>query len=394
MTAPEILGQLGSLHQLLRDLVHEERDDRIPVPGLGTLGWHLGQSVYREVYWLREIVAGESDLTARVRHIFGPGDLDLGARCALLPPPDHLLQWAAQAQDEDLRRLATPGALPLHALLREDRLAWYLLQQTAKDYERMLSVRLVRALEAGGGDPYLVAAPLEPASFLVDTLAEVTQGHYRVGSRQEPFAYANELPPLAVELSSFRIAVQPASNAQYLAFMRAGGYDDGTLWDEPGRAWRAAGGAGSAAPLHWRRDPKGHWYGLGLAGPGDLPADQPVSGVNRHEAQAYANWVAAKGGAGAGAVLQHEYQWEVAARSGAIAGVGRAWEWCSNPFHPYPDYVAFPRPGDDPFDAGYSSLRGGCLHTQRCLRRASLRHFADPAERHGFAGIRLVFPPA
>jgi len=391
MTSPEILGQLGSLHQLLRDLVQEARDDSSPVPGLGTLGWHLGQSVYREVYWLREVVAGEPDLTARVRHIFGPGDLDLGARCALLPPPEHLLRWAAEAQDEDLRRLATPGALPRHALIEEDRLAWYLLQEAAKDYEHMLSVRLVRALAARGGEAYLVAAPLEPADVLVETPAEVTQGHYRVGSRHDPFAYANELPPLAVELSSYRIAVQPVSNAQYLAFIQAGGYGEAALWDEAGLAWLAAGPG--QAPLHWQQDPRGRWYGLGIAGPGDLPADQPVSGINRHEAQAYTNWVAAQGGAGTGAVLQHEYQWEVAARSGAIAGMGRAWEWCANLFHPFPDYAPFPGPGTDPFEAGLVSLRGACLHTQRCLRRASLRHWADPAERRGFAGIRLVFPP-
>lgn len=390
MTAPEILGQLGSLHQLMRDLLREGRDDDVPVPGLGTLGWHLGRSVYRELYWLREVVAGDADLTSRVRHIFRPGDLDLASRCALLPPREHLLNWAIQAQDEDLRRLASPGALPDHPLLAGDRLAWYLLQEAAKDYELMLSVRLVRALAAGAGG-YQVMTPLTATADPVGALVEVGQGHYRVGSRQDPFAYANELPPQGVELSSYRIAVQPVANAQYLAFVQAGGYQDEVLWDQAGLAWLAA--AGAQAPLHWRQDPAGHWYGLGLASPGDLPPDQPVSGVNRHEAQAYANWVAAQGGAGTGAVLQHEYQWEVAARSGVIAGMGRVWEWCANPFHPYPDYAPFPGPGTDPFDAGLISLRGACLHSQRCLRRASLRHWADPAERRRFSGIRLVFPP-
>jgi iron(II)-dependent oxidoreductase len=132
---------------------------------------------------------------------------------------------------------------------------------------------------------------------------------------------------------------------------------------------------------------------VGVAGPADLLADQPMSGTNRHEARAYANWVSGLGGAGAGAVLQHEYQWEVAARAGAIEGVGRVWEWCANPLHPYPDFTPFPdAAGADPFGRGHASLRGASLHTQRCLRRASLRHWADPAERCGFAGIRLVFP--
>jgi iron(II)-dependent oxidoreductase len=398
MPNPEILAQLSSLHGLLRDLVQEEPDDTIPVPGLGTLGWYLGRSIYRELHWLREAVGGDADLSGRVRHIFTDGDPDPAALSLLLPPKDHLLRWAQEVQDEDLRRLATPGALPAHPLLAQDRLPWYLLQEAAKDFERMLSVRLVRRLGRADLDGYLVGTALSPRPPVRDPdrdLMGVTQGHYRIGSRHEPFAYDNELPPQGVELSSYRIARLPVTNAQYLGFMDAGGYTDPGLWDQAGRGWLAANPA--QAPLHWRRDPLGRWYGVGVAGPADLPADQPVAGINRIEALAYANWVAglgsADGGAGAGAVLQHEYQWEVAARAGAIEGVGRVWEWCANPLHPYPDFTPFPdAAGADPFGRGHASLRGASLHTQRCLRRASLRHWADPAERCGFAGIRLVFP--
>ena len=38
---------------------------------------------------------------------------------------------------------------------------------------------------------------------------EMPQGHYRIGARDLPAAYDNELPPQAVELSSFRIGVNP-----------------------------------------------------------------------------------------------------------------------------------------------------------------------------------------
>ena len=52
---------------------------------------------------------------------------------------------------------------------------------------------------------------------------QIEQGHYRIGSRHEPFAYDNELPPQAVQLSAFRIGLYPATNAEYLAFIEAGG---------------------------------------------------------------------------------------------------------------------------------------------------------------------------
>ncbi len=393
MPSPDLLGQFSSLHGLLRDLLREEPDDSVPVSGLGTLGWYLGRSVYRELYWLREVVCGDAGLSRRVRHIFADGP-DPAAGCALLPPASHLLHWAQEIQDEHLRRLATPGALPAHPLLAQDRLSWYLLQEAAKDFERMLSVRLVRTLGRPELDGYLVGTPLLSQPPRADSdrdLVAVTQGHYRIGSRHEPFAYDNELPPQGVELSSYRLARLPVTNAQYLGFMEAGGYADPDFWDQAGRDWLATSRV--QCPLHWRQDPKGSWYGVGVAGPADLPVDQPVAGVNRHEARAYANWVSGLGGAGAGAVLQHEYQWEVAARAGVIEEMGRVWEWCANPLHPYPDFTPFPDPASaGPFGRGHASLRGASLHTQRCLRRASLRHWADPSERFGFAGIRLVFP--
>ena len=407
MTNPSLLAQLGALQGLMRDLVETASDDSQVVPGLGTLGWYLGRSVYRELYWLREVVGGDADLSGRVRHIFATAsspvegatgrnepEADPGALSTLLPPRQHLLRWAQEIQDEDLRHLATPGALPAHPLLAEDRLPWYLLQEAAKDFERMLSVRLLRRLGQPDSDDYRVGTPLTSQPPVRDAdLVAVTQGHYRIGSRQEPFAYDNELPPQAVELSSYRIARTPVTNAQFLGFMEAGGYSASVLWDQEGLAWLAANSV--RAPLHWRQDPLGRWYGVGVAGPADLPGDQPVSGVNRHEARAYANWAATLGGIGAGAVLQHEYQWEVAARSGVIDGLGSVWEWCANPLHPYPDFVPFPDSASaQAFASGQASLRGASLHTQRCLRRASLRHWAGPAERHGFAGIRLVFPSA
>jgi len=247
----------------------------------------------------------------------------------------------------------------------------------------MLSVRLVRRLRRADPDGYLVAAPLSSRPPVADPdhdLIGVTQGHYRIGSRHEPFAYDNELPPPgggAVELPDR----SPAGDQRPLPGLHGGRRLCGPKPVGSGRtrlARRQPGtvppalAAGHARPLVWggRRRPR------------RPPADQPVFGVNRHEAQAYANWVAGldSAGAGAGAVLQHEYQWEVAARAGLIEEIGRVWEWCANPLHPYPDYTPFPDPASaGPFGPGQASLRGASLYTQRCLRRVSLRHWADPS---------------
>lgn len=395
MTSPKILAQLGGLQEMMRDLLRTVPDTDANArfhPRLASLGWYLGRSVFRETYWLREVLDDDADLTERVRTLFTPGAMGLDAQCAQIPPPDHLVNWAAEIQDEHLRRLATPGSFSTNPILENDRLQWFLLQEGAGDYERMLMVLLARRL--GNTEPdYRAQNPLEPRNPEPD-LVEIVQGHYRIGSRHDPFAYDNELPPQAVELSGFRIARRPVSNAEFLAFMETGGYGNDTLWSEDGRQWRDT--TKPTAPQHWKLDASGNWYGIGLNGPVDLQPNEPVSGVSRHEAHAFAAWTARIGGDLTGAVLQHEYQWEVAARSGDIEWTGRVWEWCENPFHPYPQFSPYPSGSVSQahFAGDRFSLRGASLHTQPCLRRASFRNRALCGDRHCFTGIRLVYPPA
>ncbi len=140
---------------------------------------------------------------------------------------------------------------------------------------------------------------------------------------------------------------------------------------------------------------RGHWYGLGINGPADLPPGEPVTGVGRYEAGAYAAWVSSLGGALEGAALQHEFQWETAIRTRAVRELGRAWEWCSNHFEPYSDYQPPPEPAraTSDFDGRHFALRGGCLHTQPELRRPSFRHRALAHQDFLFTGLRLIFPP-
>ena len=392
MNAHHTLGALSHVQRMLVQLVEALPDadaNRQFHPALYPPAWYLGRAVYLETYLLRERVAGDADLTRRVRHVFGAGQATPAQAGALLPPRDHMLNWALEIQEENLTRLANPRTLPHHPSLDGGWLAGYLLQTESLLYEGLLLAANARqlTLPAERRD----APPLGPAPQR-DDAAAVSQGHYRIGERSGVL-FDNEQPPQAVELHSFRIARRPVSNAEYLAFVLADGYRDERWWDDAGRAWREA--AATAHPFAWRRDGAGGWYGVGLHGAYDLAADEPVTGVSQHEASAFARWAAAQGGAFAGAVLPHEFQWETAVRTGVIAGTGRALEWCANTFAPYDHYEA---PGDPElatpaFDGRHVALRGATLHTQPCLRRASLRRCGLPGDNHLLAGFRLVFPP-
>jgi iron(II)-dependent oxidoreductase len=391
MTSTAILGQLSGLYEMqlhLLESVPEAEAARQSQPHLPSLNWYYARGVYLELHWLRAIVAGDDDLAQRVSQLLEPGALPLNEQCERLPPRSHLVSWASEIRDEHLRRLSTPGALPATDLTANDRLQWYLLQEQARLYESMLEALNLRRLQADDIG-YRCTVPLAAAAPEWQT-REISQGHYRIGARDEPRAYDIELPPQAVELSSFRIALTPISNAQYLAFMQAGGYADSALWSDEGRQWLSA--SQTPHPAYWRRDANGNWYEAALNGNADLPPDEPVAGINRFEAEAFAHWAGQTDSACEGSVVQHEYQWEIAARSGVLQQTGRVWEWCGNAFHTYPEYHPFP--GDAaPADTAAGVLRGASLHTQQVLRRPSFRLPIAPYEHHHYAGSRLVFPP-
>ncbi len=395
MTAPNLLSQFSTTHEMLTQLLHsvpEVECYRSFHPELAPLAWYLGFSVYQETYWLREVVRKDADLTGRIRELFSLPPPATAEQWSQLPPLDHLLNWAMELQDGNLTLLANPRLLPDHPLLREDRLQHHLLQQHHQIFELMLLALSERQLQHGIADGYRPTAPLGstlPSSGRI----EISQGHYRIGAKENPAAYDNELPPQIVELSGFRIAPRPISNAEFLCFLEQGGYSERGFWSEAGWNWLQA--TGTEYPRRWCRDNAGAWFGIGLNGPFDLAPDAPLQGISQFEAEAFAGWADSLGGELQGAVLQHEYQWEVAIRTQALSEFGQVWEWCSNPFHPYTGFQPSPDGlgSTDRFDPEQITLRGASLHTQRSLRRPSFRNHAPPGSNHLFAGGRLVFPP-
>jgi iron(II)-dependent oxidoreductase len=394
MTSFTPLGQLSAIQELVWQLVESVTDTDYRChfhPELSPLGWYLGRCVFIESWWLRKVVLGEATFSDTVSNLFTPGKTLPWEQGERLPPKHEMLTWARRIQEDDLMRLANPKTLPEHPLLEHDYLQNFILQEYCRQYEAMVGVLNERALQRSG-PPYIVKTPLRPLLPQAEA-REVPLGHYRIGGTDTPMAYDNELPPQAVELSAFRVATRPVSNSQYLAFMEAGGYRHRHSWTDEGWHWRTHGDIG--APHHWRQDAHGHWYGVGINGAYELAPNSPVAGINGFEAKAFAHWAASLSDALAGAILPHEYQWEVARRLDYLRDSGLAWEWCANPFHPYTGFQAFPAEEFSAafFDAGYYTLRGASLHTRPPLRRPSFRNFALPHSRHLFAGLRLILPP-
>ena len=387
MSYPNLLDELRLSRELVTALIEPLDDDssrRQYHPDLSPLGWHLGHCTWVESHWLQATIVGDDRYTRPVQALYTPADTPKSERGARLPALDALLQWTAalQAINDELLE-AAPLRLLEHGLMQDNYLLYFLIQHYSQHYETMLMSLTQRACQADNGT-CPDGIPLE-AHVPDTTRVDVQPGHYRVGGTP-PGAYDNELPPQQVTLGPFSIARQPVSNSEYLAFMQDGGYRRAELWSEPGWQWQQQ--HTHSHPNHWRQDEAGNWYGIAARGAYRLAADEPVSGLSFHEAEACACW--------AGGCLPHEHQWEVACHLQLLEDTGRAWEWCGNHFYPYAGFHAFPYDGySQPwFDDNHYSLRGGSLHTRPSIKRASFRNYYRPDRRHIFAGLRPVYDSA
>ncbi len=232
------------------------------------------------------------------------------------------------------------------------------------------------------------------------------EGIVELGHRGEGFAFDNETPRHRTLLQPHALANRLVTNAEYLAFVREGGYRESTLWLSD--AWATVQRNGWQHPLYWDDDLEREFT---LAGMRALDPAEPVSHLSYFEAEAFARW--------AGARLPTEAEWESAAADQPVAGnlldtgrlhpgvaaagdqpfrqpfdqlFGDVWEWTASPYVSYPRFK--PLAGalgeyNGKFMCGQWVLRGGSCATPRDHVRASYRNFFPPHARWQFAGLRL-----
>ena len=257
------------------------------------------------------------------------------------------------------------------------------------------------AVREAAASPAAAATPGGAPEWIAFDGGDVSAGHDGAG-----FAFDLELPRHEVRLRPFRLAARPVSNADWCAFIAAGGYEDPALWLSDG--WDTVQAQHWNAPLYWETDGDARRLQMTLAGLRPLDLAAPVSHVSFFEADAYARW--------AGKRLPTEFEWEAAARGVAVEGnfveqgvwrptapeqagaglrqmFGDVWEWTASPYVAYPGFR--PAPGavgeyNGKFMNGQYVLRGGSCASPRSHLRASYRNFFQPGQRWQFSGLRLA----
>jgi len=240
----------------------------------------------------------------------------------------------------------------------------------------------------------------------------------------ENFGWDNEYESHTVRVPAFEIGQYEVTNAQYLDFMKAGGYESQRFWDADDWQWKNANFI--SHPVFWIKSGDG-WLYRGMFEELPLPLNSPVY-VSHAEAAAYARW--------AGKSLPTEAQWHRAAYGttrgtenlypwgnaepdsslgnfnfhhwnpapvnafpagcsafGVYDLLGNAWEWTTTLFAPFPGFQPFPfYPGYSAnfFDGKHYVMKGGSPRTAACMLRSTFRNWFQAHYQYVYAGFRCV----
>jgi gamma-glutamyl hercynylcysteine S-oxide synthase len=355
---------------------------------------------------------------------------------AAWPTREEVLDYVrrADALIEDALRHA-PIAQAGHPLLDRAEAAYAILEHEAMHQETLLYMwhRLPlemkrKPIEA----PPLVIGGAPPAPLRVT----VPAGRATLGAVRDrvAFGWDNEFPAMNVDVPAFEIDVYNVTNQDYQRFVDAGGYDNESLWDAEGWAWRQEHQV--THPLFWERHGEGNnaeWYWRGQFERVPLPAAWPVY-VSHAEASAYARWLGARlpseaeyhraafstPDAASATGEERTYPWGEAAPDtrgnfdfaqfdpvpvgshpdGASAwGVhdlaGNGWEWTSSLFDGFPGFKAmasYPEYSADFFDNQHYVMKGASPVTAAELIRRGFRNWFRPNYPYVYASFRCVRP--
>ena len=391
-------------------------------PLMSPLVWDLAHIGSQEELWLVRDVGGREPLRPDIDHLY---DAFRHARAdrpdlPLLDPP-QARAYVGEVRDKVLDVL---DRVPLQGSpLLDGGFAFGMIVQHEQQHdETMLATHQLRAGVSALRAPTPVPAPTTalPEEVLVPA------GEFTMGTSTEPWALDNERPAHPASTGAYWMDTVPVTNAAYLEFLAAGGYEDPGWWSERGWAHRCE--AGLIAPRFWHRDADGSWWRTRFGGTEPVPGDEPVMHVCCYEAEAYATW--------AGKRLPTEVEWEKAARFDPGTGrsrrypwgdedptpahanlgqrhlqpapvgsypagasplgvhqlIGDVWEWTSSGFAAYPGFMPFPyREYSEVFLGGdYRMLRGGSFGTDPAAVRGTFRNWDHPVRRQIFVGFRCA----
>lgn len=372
---------------------------------------------------------GQPGVDERLERLFARGidpddDAPAGSETLGWPSRDEVHAFVAQADARAMDALANGDLTQAgHPLMDRGDAVFTVLEHEAMHQETLLYMwrELHYAQKLRPADYRLITdAAIMPAEDIVVPAGPAMRGAIREAI---PFGWDNELPGALEQVPAFRIERVNVTNADFLAFVDAGGYQHAEWW-EP-RAWEWLHETGVTHPHFWQRAGDA-WLWRGMFELIPLPAQWPVY-VTHAEASAYARWRGRRlpseaefqRAAYGDPADQRTYPWgngaaddtrgvfdftswepepvgtHPAGRSpwGVDDLVGNGWEWTSDVFAPFAGFAAaasYPEYSADFFDGQHYVMKGASPATARELLRPSFRNWFRPRYPYMYATFRCA----
>jgi ergothioneine biosynthesis protein EgtB len=334
--------------------------------------------------------------------------------------------FAAEADRQVLDALAHADLVrPGHPLLDDAEAVFCILEHEAMHQETLLYMwhRLPLESKQRPAEYRPRTEGHEPAQAWIDVpTGTATLG---VDRGDGSFGWDNERPSHREQVPAFQVQQHSVTNAQFAAFVDAGGYHDPRWWRDADWAWRRDEQV--SHPLFWEKDDDGAWLWRGMFDRVPLPPSWPVY-VSQAEAAAYASWHGSRlmseaefqraaFGRPDGGEQQHPWgnaapaprhgvfdftSWDPHPAGGHPDGasawqvhdlVGNGWEWTATPFEPFDGFTpmpSYPEYSADFFDGEHVVMKGASPVTAAELLRPTFRNWFRTRYPYVYAKFRCA----
>ncbi len=372
---------------------------------------------------------GRPPVDARLEQLFARG-IDPETEASAVPRSGASTVWPsrdevrafARACDEAVLSALANDDLPVeglytaleHEAMHQETLLymWHRLPYDQKRRRGQTPIGSGHSVTSGSASTDLLP-PSSPLSLATwgQTPIRIPAGIATLGAQRDDttFGWDNEFDLHRVTVGAFDLDPVPVTNADFLAFVDAGGYRTQSWWDDEGWAWVQQDRV--EHPAFWvRRDDEWFWRGMFQEVP--LPPTWPVY-VSQAEASAYARWKGRRlmtepefhrAAYGTPSGDERSQPWgeeppdasrglfDFAAFDPAPVGsfpagasawgvhdlVSTGWEWTSTVFGPFAGFRAmasYPEYSAEFFDGRHFVMKGASVATARELIRPSFRNW-------------------